>query len=341
MRNAWYVASWSKDVGRELRPTRILGEDIVLYRTESGRPAALEDACPHRKLPLSAGKLIGDTVECGYHGLTFDCSGSCVRAPTQEGMIPKRAVVRSYPVADKWNLLWIWMGEPELANPDEIFPIENFENPSWGMTDGGEMDIACNYLYVVDNLLDPSHVAWVHVSSFAGAGTENQPLEIDTLENGVLVSRWIHDRPVPPYYADLVKFEGNCDRKQHYECQLPAIAINKSVFSPAGTGGADKPLHEKTFVNISYNFMTPIDEENTRYYWFQHRNTDPDDKAISERMLAGARMAFIEDRDILVRVQKGMAERKTPYLNLGLDAGAMRFRKLLERRMEQEQQRQV
>ena len=339
LRNAWYVAGWSHEVGHALKAVKILGDEIVLYRTEDGRPVALEDACPHRKLPLSAGRLIGDTVECGYHGLTFDCSGACVRAPTQEAMIPPRALVHSYPVADRWDLLWIWMGDPALAGENEIYEIENFDNPAWGKTDGGAMDIACNYLYIVDNLLDPSHVAWVHMTSFAGAGTEGTPLKIDAFDDGVLVWRWIEDRPVPPYYADLTKFEGNCDRKQHYECRFPAIAINRSIFAPAGTGGPDRPLHEKTFVNISYNFMTPIDAENTRYYWFQHRNSDPDDKAISAYMLAGAEMAFKEDRDVLEKVQKGMANPRTPAINLGLDAGAMRFRRMLDRRIEAEQQR--
>ncbi|MEM7429459.1 MAG: aromatic ring-hydroxylating dioxygenase subunit alpha [Pseudomonadota bacterium] len=333
IRNAWYVAGLSADFAQELQAARILGEDIVIYRTADGSPAALEDACPHRKLPLSKGRLIGDNVECGYHGLTFDCSGTCVRAPTQEGMIPKSARVHSYPVVDRYELLWIWMGEAADANPDEIYEIENYDNPSWGRTRGGAMDIECHYLWVTDNLLDPSHVAWVHVSSFAGAGTEDQPLEIDHLDNGILVWRWMYDRDPPPYYAGLVQFEGRCDRKQHYECQLPAIAINKSIFTPTGTGGPDNALPETAFVNVSYNFMTPVDEDNTRYYWFQHRNTDPDNEEVSEKMFAGAKMAFEEDRDVLTEVHRGMKNPRSRSINLGLDAGAARFRKMVERRI--------
>ena len=123
---------------------------------------ALEDACPHRKLPLSHGRLLDDRVECGYHGLTFDCSGNCVHAPTQQNAPPEISV-KSYPVEDRYGLLWIWMGAPDAANADEIFYIENYDNPAWGKTRGGSMDVACHYLYVTDNLLDQSHVAWVHV----------------------------------------------------------------------------------------------------------------------------------------------------------------------------------
>ena len=337
IKNIWYAAGWSDEFGQSLSALKILNEDIVIFRTSEGKPVALEDACPHRKLPLSKGRLIGDTVECGYHGLTFDCSGMCVAAPTQQSAIPKRARVHSYPLEDRWGMLWIWMGEPDAANPDDIFHIENFDNPAWGKTQCGAMDIACNYLYITDNLLDPSHVAWVHVSSFAGAGTDDQPLDLDVLDNGILVSRWVKDRPPPPYYADLLAFEGNCDRKQHYECQLPAIAINKSIFTPVGTGGDDNHLDEKAFVNISYNFMTPVDDENSRYFWFQHRNSEPDNEEISKKMFAGATMAFNEDKEILIHVQKGMANKRTPNLNLKLDIGATRFRNLIDKRIAAEQ----
>ena len=274
LQNCWYVAGWSKDYKQELRAQTLLSENIVFYRRADGSPVALEDACPHRKLPLSHGQLSEDKVVCGYHGLTFDCSGSCVEAPTQRANIPRRAVVKSYPVVDRYRLLWIWMGDPKKANPDDIFEIKNFDNPDWGYTEGGVLPIACNYLWVVDNLLDPSHVAWVHVTSFGGSGTDDQPLDLEKTEDGIIVSRWIYDQPPSPYYKDLLRFEGNCDRKQHYEMSIPGIALNMSIYTPPGTGGPQSKPVDNTYVNISYNFMTPVDEKNTQYIWFQHRNTD-------------------------------------------------------------------
>lgn len=332
LRDGWYVAGWSRDFEHALKPLVILGEPVVIFRTDRGVPVALEDACPHRKLPLSRGRLGADSVECGYHGLTFDHAGKCVRAPTQRNA-PPNVAVKSYPVVDRWELLWIWMGRSANADPDRIHHIENFDDPAWGRTPGGSMDIACHYLYVTDNLLDPSHVAWVHVSSFAGAGTEDIPLEVTRLEDGVVVYRWLMDRVPPPYYAPMLSFGGNCDRKQHYECRVPSIAVNKSIFAPAGTGGDGVALPDNTFVNISYHFMTPVDADNTRYFWFQHRNGDPDNEELSQRMFEEARRAFIEDREILVEVHKGMKHRRTRHINLGIDAGALQFRKLIERRI--------
>ncbi|MCF6234444.1 MAG: aromatic ring-hydroxylating dioxygenase subunit alpha [Rhodobacteraceae bacterium] len=326
--NAWYVAGRSTDFEQVLKPVTLLGEQIVIFRGEQGEAIALEDACPHRKLPLSKGNLKGSTVECGYHGLTFDCSGTCVAAPTQGDPIPKRARVRSYPVTDKYGFLWIFMG---AGTPGKIIDIPNFDNPNWGKTALGALAIDCNYLYVVDNLLDPSHVAWVHVTSFAGAGTGDHPLDIEDTEDGVTVSRWICGEPAPPYYQSLLAYGDNCDRKQHYECRVPSTAINMSVYTRAGTGGPGVALPDDAFINISYNFITPVDADRSLYFWFQHRNSDPDNQATNDAMFAGAVMAFNEDKEVLEAVQTGMKNRTTPYLNLGLDAGAMRFRKKIDR----------
>lgn len=331
--NSWYVAGRSEDFEAALKPLTLLGEKVVFYRKPDGEPVALEDACPHRKLPLSLGNLHGDRVECGYHGLTFDCSGACVSAPTQGDPIPKRARVRSFSVQDRYGFLWIWMGQ---GAPNPIMDIPNYDNPAWGKTACGALSIACHYLYVIDNLLDPSHVAWVHVTSFAGAGTDNRPLDIEEFDDGVVVSRWIMGEPAPPYYRGMLAFGDATDRKQHYECRLPSTAINMSVYTRAGTGGPDADLPEDAYINISYNFITPVDEANSLYFWFQHRNTDPDNQATNQRMFEGATMAFNEDKAVLEAVQIGMTDPATPYMNLGLDAGAMRFRALVSNRIEGE-----
>lgn len=333
IRNTWYVAGRSEDFGASLVPMVLLGEAVVFFRRPDGTIAALEDACPHRKLPLSMGSLQGDRVVCGYHGLTFDGSGACVAAPTQEGALPKRARVTSYPVVERYGFVWIWMGAAEAADPGLILDIPDFDNPGWGQTARGALPIDCHYLWITDNLLDPSHVAWVHVTSFAGAGTDNQPLEITEEADRLVVWRWIHDRPAPPYYAPLLGWQCNSDRKQHYECRLPGVAINMSVYVPAGSGGQGHEIPPGAFVNISYNFMTPVDQDRSLYFWFQHRNSRPEDAEMSARMFAGATMAFNEDKAVLEAVHKGMKAPKTPSLNLGLDAGALRFRRMVERRI--------
>ncbi|MFX1765447.1 aromatic ring-hydroxylating dioxygenase subunit alpha [Paraburkholderia sp. A1RI-2L] len=337
LRNAWYVAAWDAEVTRELSPVTLLGESVVLYRREGGTPVALENACPHRKLPLSMGRLVGDHVECGYHGLTFDCEGACVRAPGST-RIPSGAKVRSYPLAERYGLLWIWMGDPAQADPAKIVQIDEWGDPAWGMNRGDAMTVDCHYLYVTDNLLDPSHVAWVHRSSFGNAACEAEPLKTEATAHGVTVSRWMRDVEVAPFYAQFVRFAGRCDRKQHYEVRFPSHAIIKAVFTPAGTGGDDAPLHTDVFLMNSYNFMTPVDASHTRYYWFQTRNFAPDDEQVSRQFDEDVRHAFEEDRAVLTAVHAGMQNARTPNIDLAIDAGPLRFRRALAQMIEREQQ---
>ena len=335
LKNAWYVAAWSDEIKGELRQVKVLDEKICMFRSSQGEVIAMEDACPHRKLPLSKGRIKDDNVECGYHGLTFNCAGQCIVAPGQ-GTIPSNAKVRAYPCEEKYGLVWIWMGNPALADTAEIFDIPNFDNPDWGMNKGKALEIDCNYLFVTDNLLDPTHVAWVHQSSFGQAATIDTPLRITKSEDGVTVWRWMMDVEPAPFYKKIVEFEGNCDRLQHYEVRYPSHALIKAVFTPAGTGGVDGALHEKTFVMDSYNFMTPETEGRTRYYWFQLRNIRPDDAELSKMMSADVKHAFEEDREVLNLVQQGMSGKTTPHIDLNIDGGQLRFRRQLEIMIEQE-----
>ena len=113
VRNAWYVAAWAREVSG-LHAVTMLGEEIVIFRKSDGSYAALEDACPHRKLPLSMGKVVGDDIECGYHGLKFDCTGACIRVPATPNAAAN-ARVRAYPVEDRYGLTWVWTGDAARA----------------------------------------------------------------------------------------------------------------------------------------------------------------------------------------------------------------------------------
>ena len=117
LRNAWYAAAWEDEVGRALFTRRILDEPILMYRKENGEAVALRDVCPHRFAPLNKGKLVGDRVQCGYHGLEFDGTGACVHNPHGNGRIPGTAKVAAYPAVERDGMIWIWMGEAELADP--------------------------------------------------------------------------------------------------------------------------------------------------------------------------------------------------------------------------------
>ena len=336
LRNAWYVAAWDRELTRSLLPVVILDERIVLYRKTDGTPAALEDACAHRKLPLSMGRIKGDEIECGYHGLTYDAAGRCTRVPCSD-WIPKGARVRSYPVVTRNGLLWVWMGASELADPALIFPVAHWGEGGWGTNSGDAMTVDAHYLYVTDNLLDPSHVAWVHRGSFGDESCETVPVTVRATGNGMIASRWIRGIEVAPFYRPFVKFQGPCDRLQHYEVRYPSHAIIKAVIVPAGCAGPDADGHPDAFVMDSYNFMTPVDADHTRYYWFQMRNFAPEDAEVSDMMTRAVREIFEEDSIILKAVQKGMTSKRSPNIDIPIDAAPLRFRRHLNHMIADEQ----
>ena len=336
LRNAWYAAARDKDIGTGLVPTTLLGEAIVMYRKLDGRGVALEDACPRRKLPLSMGRLKGDAVECGYHGLTFDCSGACVRSPGAE-RIPPSARVRACPVERRYGLLWVWMGDADQAEPATIFHVEPCGDPAWRLNQGDAMEVACNDLYITDNLLDPSHVTWVHPTSFAGAACEDTPLETTVADNGLTLSRWMNDVDAAPFDAPFLKFTGRCERKQQYELRFASHAAIKAIFTPAGSGGDGAAPHPDAFIMDRYNLMTPIDANTTQYDGFQMGNFAPGDAQVSQRFADSVRAAFEEDRVILEALHKGMVNQCTPNIDLRIDNGPLRLRRRMAQLIEAEQ----
>ena len=325
LRNAWYVAAWADEIDAGPIERKILGDPVVLWRKEDGGPAAVSAFCSHRRLSLANGHVVGDRIACGYHGLEFGADGTCLNVPCQQG-VPKGADIRGYPVEQRWGLVWIWMGDVARADPATIIDVPHWGTSDWGYNRGAAMTYACNYLLITDNLLDPSHVDWVHPTSFGGSSCEAVPMRTREAPDGLTVSRWIMDAPVTPFYRDLVPFSGNADRLQHYEVRYPSLAVIKAVFVPAGQGGDGLPLGPDAFVMDSYNFITPETETTSRYYWFQLRNVRPDDAALSDAMSAAVLAAFSEDLAVLNEVQRGMTAMPDLPISIATDAGPLRFR---------------
>jgi len=181
VRNAWYVVAESKKVGRDLRGVRVLGEPLVLYRTQAGEPIVLDDRCAHRRFPLSKSKLVGDSIQCGYHGFTYDHTGRCIWASN----IKPNFGVRRYPCAEVGPWLWAWMGDPQKADPATVpYPKLDPKEP-WRAIEGYKLNPG-NYMLLIENLFDVSHLHFLHggdVSDVAQANTPSKKLA--DITNGV------------------------------------------------------------------------------------------------------------------------------------------------------------
>ena len=161
LRNCWYVAAWSREVGQEPLGRTLLNEPVVLYRTEDGVPAALEDRCCHRALPLSLGTVEGGNLRCAYHGLLFGRDGVCVEVPGQTRMPPGSAV-RSYPLVERAGWIWIWMGDE--APDDSLLPDWWWmDHPDWKTVPGNNgkpLHSRCAHRLIVDINVDAPALAF-------------------------------------------------------------------------------------------------------------------------------------------------------------------------------------
>ena len=330
--DTWYPLTWSRNVGRELSAHRIVERDVVLYRTEAGAVVAMEDACPHRLLPLSMGKLKGDAIECGYHGLTFDCAGRCTRVPGQD-MIPGNAVVTTYPVRENMGLVWIWMGDPARAASVPVFDLPQYHDPAWSAVEGDALRIQANYLNLADNLCDPAHVSFVHLSTLGNAASEDIPVHHEELDGRIVTWRWIVDAPPIPLFAKYGNFSGNVDRWHYYHYHAPSIAIID--FGSAATGtGAPEGRRDDCMQIYACHFMTPVDQHTSIDHWLHVKNftADADTNAA---LSADFRVAFAEDKAILEAIEcneKRFAARKT--IKIAIDAAPRRMRRMVDRMIE-------
>lgn len=331
VRNAWYVAALATEVGRSLTQRWIVGDPVVLYRTENGTPVALEDRCPHRFFALSKGRLVGDDIECGYHGLTFDCTGTCIGIPGQAN-IPPRLRARAYPVVERWNWLWIWPGDPDKADPALIPDFHWNDDPDWDPV-GGHIHYDAQYQLLVDNLLDLTHETFVHRNTIGNAAVAHTPAKTTVEDPVVRVERVMRDCPAPPLFEKVRGFAGNIDRWQLIRFEPPANIWIDARGLPAGTNDADNGL--RWFV---LNSITPETESSCHYFWAISRCFAQGDAQISSLIHDQIYTTFMEDKDVL-ETQQRMIETERhgrPLLSVNADAALVAARRITDRLIAEE-----
>mgnify|MGYP003671232677 CR=1 FL=1 len=337
VRNAWYVASWSRDVQDRPVAETVLGENLVLWRGADGTVRAAEDLCPHRFLPLSKGRVRGDNVQCGYHGLTFSGDGACVDAPTQ-ATPPQGCRIRTYPVHENMGLVWVWTGDPALADVADVYDLPEYHRPGWGVAHGDGLDVEANYLLLCDNLCDPTHVNYVHPSTLGNPDEINAPVTHTDVPWGVVTERLTPDSAPTGFIRAFGNHAGRVDMWQRYLMYAPSVSIIDFGGAAAGTGAFDGGGEGRVQV-FSCHFMTPVTETRTIDRWLHVRNFAPDEPAVGERISEQFRIAFAEDKEILqaVQAEEGRHEGRAKT-GLDLDASAGLFRLKVNRLIRAEAQ---
>jgi phenylpropionate dioxygenase-like ring-hydroxylating dioxygenase large terminal subunit len=340
LKNCWYVAAWDHElIDGKLLPRTLLEERVLLYKGESGKVVALKDRCCHRGAPLSLGRLEGDCIRCMYHGLKFDPSGKCIQIPGQDN-IPAKLGVRSYPVVERDHLVWIWMGEPALANPDDILDFPYLRQPEWkGIP--GYLHYDANYLLIVDNLSDFAHLAFVHTRTLGGSeeyAYVTKPVSMERLERGFRVERWHMNAPPPPFHKKVIKEKNqNVDRRNIGHMHIPGNFFLFTLFSPAGSG-AEKGNLEGAKEYRNCQFMTPETRRTTHHFWIYLNNFEGDDTTISRSLHASLIEGFMEDKHIIEAQQRAMDEDPDfKLLAVIADAPLAHFRRTLDQLIAKEQ----
>jgi phenylpropionate dioxygenase-like ring-hydroxylating dioxygenase large terminal subunit len=335
VKNAWYVVGWSSEFDDELRSATILEENMVVFRNSKGTVVAMEDRCPHRFLPLSKGKRIGDDIQCGYHGMTFNCEGKCVRIPGQENL-PTSAYVVTYPICEKNEIVWIWMGEAEKANLDDVFDMPEFKDPKWDAHQGEALHLKAHYLNVAENLVDPAHVSFVHPTTLGNAASENVPVHVSTAGETILAWRWIRDSEPIGFFKNFGGFTGNVDRWHYYHLHLPCTAVIDFGSADTAENLAEDERNKGVRI-FALHFITPITADYSIDRWMHLRNTAVGDVSASEKMDAMFKIAFDEDKEILEAIQR---EEKRPQkrrpIRIAIDKGPNVYRKRIRDLVEAE-----
>lgn len=341
LKNCWYCAGWAyelEDVGHFAR--KLLGESVLVFRKEDGDVSAMSNVCPHRFAPLAKGLRQGDNFTCPYHGLEFNAEGKCVANPNEGGGIPAAAVLKTYPLVERWGALWIWMGKPERADADMIpdFSMAS-EREGWSVVRGYHFTEA-NYELVVDNLMDRTHVQHLHpllrFTSERPANFErNQSME--QLNDHTL---WDYHEELnsPPFpILKLTWPDAPEDIMNYFDvrwiapCNMLLHAGSTKMGTNREVGGHSEGA----------NLITPSDENTTFYFWSQARDTNVDNKEIDEGIKKGVGDTFeFEDGAMVRDCADLMGTSDLMSLNpilLPSDAGAVRVRRMLAALIEKEQ----
>lgn len=340
LRNCWYIAGWADElIEGQLLGRTFLNEKIVLFRDSKGALQALQDRCPHRFVPLHLGRLENDRIQCAYHGLSFDCSGACVHNPHGNGVIPKAARVRAYPMHERHGFAWIWMGQPEQADPALITDFSPMD-PQAAYIGKSYLHVNANYVLETDNILDLSHIEFLHGNSLGSAAVAQGIIEVEQDGDTVHSKRTTRDEQLT---SDLERLRGipagqRVDRWLDVRWNAPSNMLLNSGYTASG-----QPRSDGRSVYVAHVFTPETDA--TTHYWFGiafPKSLGEEGAKLAEDNIQWLRQPFTTEDMPMLEAQQAVIGAQDfwelkPVL-LTSDGGAVRARRLLEKMIKQEQE---
>lgn len=335
LRNAWYCAAWDHEVTRTPLARTLLGRKVVLYRKEDGGVVALDNICPHRFAPLHSGKLHGDDLACPYHGLRFGEGGKCTLNPHGD-LIPPTLRVRGYPIVERDAIIWIWMGDPDRADPDDIRAFPAHVDPDF-VTVSGLISVKGSYQLVADNLLDLSHTQYLHPVLITDRDPDSE-IKQEFVYGEDSVTTFFRRINVQPFgFVNFVWPDAPRRINSTTELRWTAPA-NMALNIYFDSLDPDDP---KQLRMLGAELITPETETSCHYFFSSARDFRQDDTAFSETLRETLRSVFTnEDGAMIGEVQENMEEETDliamrPVI-LPTDTAAVQARRMLRQLIKRE-----
>jgi vanillate O-demethylase monooxygenase subunit len=333
--DTWYVAGFSSELTDQPIARMFLNQPVVLFRTGDGRAAALEDRCCHRSLPLSCGTVEAGGMRCGYHGLLYAPNGNCIEIPGQ-ARIPAKARVRSYTVVEQNQIIWIWMPREASGVPNGAPPVYPHHDDPQYKFGSGNYHYDAPYQLIHDNLLDLSHLGYVHLKTIGGNAKLHMNAEMKVTAEGdqVRVVRQMPASTPPPTYRAAWPFGEYCDRWQEIEFNLSYLAIWTGAVEP-GTDTIDDPKRGG-FHMRGFHGITPETETTSHYFWSMAGNKHPDMPETIDTVVEQTKFTFDEDRVVIQNQFDNMQKfgAAATWIDIHVDTGALRARRVIARLLE-------
>lgn len=331
--NDWYVAAYDAEIGRSLFKRTLLGRDIVLFRTEAGKPVALDNRCIHRSFPLSEGKLENDSVICGYHGFRYDTQGNLIEVPSQP-RCPRGLGVRNYPLHETGSLVWIWMGD-EPADLTRLPPHEWLISPAWTRSQG-YLYLRGNYVSLHENLLDLTHLSYLHANSFGTPDYASATFRSEIGTDTFTLYRDVVPTTLPPVWAKPTGMEGYPNAARMVRSQF--LAPSMHCVSVRFYDNAQPEDNRPEFRIRTAHMPTPETHGSTHYFIVNGRDFALGDDAMTRFMHDQLFVAFNEDVVGLEALELVLAQRDKDFFEVSVasDRPSVEMRKYLKARAQAE-----
>jgi phenylpropionate dioxygenase-like ring-hydroxylating dioxygenase large terminal subunit len=336
-RNHWYAAGLSSELDAGMLARTILDEPIVMYRTAAGEVVALEDRCSHRNVPLSLGKRVGDSVQCPYHGLEFGRGGACTKIPRLDHKPPPTYAIRAYPAIERDQYVWLWPGDPAQADP-ALIPDYSWQSQEGWTGTVWLRTIQAGYVFNIENLLDLSHLEFVHASTISTDKFNEAEVVTEVHENHVDIFREMPgidaDDPEAARYGPDNGIPGGrkVDRLSHVRYIAPSAFW---LHTKTRKSGCEDDPH--AMMNRFGGPNTPETPSSHHHFMSTYRNYALDNHALTSHLVDMVNTAYSEDVVLMVkqqeRVDAGIYKRVRA---LPVDKGVTAGIKILERMIERE-----